>query len=384
MVQGRLILALAVASAGAALAAPLDAEIGRALFERNWVGAPSSTGSDDGLGPLFDARSCSACHAGGNPGRVAQIGHGSVIRLGNARGTPGTIYGSQFQISALPGFAPEGKVSIRTRSQNGLRVFSVGGVNLGYGPMAPDTRVAMRRAPSLLGIGLLAAIPTREIRSHADPGDRNRDGISGRVGLGRFGWKATQPTIADQVEVALMRDLGLSTSGHPNSWGDCTAAQAACRSGPHGARPGKVEVPDRLRDLIATYVKSLPPPAPLNTASRGYAAFNAVGCAQCHMSLRGAGGVQVHAYTDLLLHDLGGGGDDGIAEGNAAPPEWRTAPLWNTAAMVAAGGLMHDGRARNIAEAIAWHGGEAARTRARFDALPKPDKDALIAFLMGR
>lgn len=387
MVQGRVAAAFAIAvlaSAGAAVSAPLDAEMGRALFERNWVAPPSSTGSDDGLGPLFDARSCTACHAGGGPGRVAQVGRGSVVRIGNSHGTPGPIYGSQFQISSLPGFAPEGKVSIRTHSQGGMRVFAVGAVSLNYGPMVAGNKAALRRAPSLRGIGLLASIPVTEIRRRADPADRNRDGISGRRGTGRFGWKATQATIASQVEIAMMRDLGLSTSGQPFAWGDCTAWQPACRAGPHGARPGDVEVSDQLRELIVAYLRSLPPPEPLNTASRGFTAFNEAGCAECHAALRGADGNVVAAYTDLLLHDLGEKLDDGIAEANARASEWRTAPLWDLAAHLKAGGLMHDGRARTVAEAVAWHGGEAAAARARFNVLPAPDRKAIADFLTGR
>jgi CxxC motif-containing protein (DUF1111 family) len=369
---------------GAAQAAPPDVELGRILFERNWVAAPSSIGSDDGLGPLFDAPSCVACHAGGGPGRVGAVGRGSVVRVGNARGTPGTKYGSQFQVSALPGLPAEGRISIRPRSEAGLRVFSVGALSLGYGTMAAETKAALRRAPSLRGIGLLASVPVTEIRRRADPTDRNHDGISGRRGLGRFGWKATQPTVTDQVEIALMRDMGLSTTAFPDPWGDCTEYQPACRAGPHGARAGEVEVPDQLRDMIVAFLRALPPPAPLNTASRGFTAFNAAGCAQCHAALRGADGDIVAAYTDLLLHDLGKPLDDGIVEGNAAGAEWRTPPLWDTAANMRAGGLMHDGRARTVEEAIAWHGGEAAAARARFNALPKPDRRALVDFLLGR
>jgi CxxC motif-containing protein (DUF1111 family) len=244
--------------------------------------------------------------------------------------------------------------------------------------------VGLRRAPSLHGIGLLAAIPYREIGSRADPADRNRDGISGRVGVGRFGWKATQQTLASQVEMAFMRDMGLSTSGHPQHWGDCTAVQPACRKGPSGAARGAVEVPDRLRDLIVAYLRTLAPPRPLDAGARGHDVFVAIGCAQCHANPRGAHGLAVPAYSDLLLHDLGRDLDDGIAEGNAQPSEWRTAPLWDVAASLKAGGLMHDGRARNVKEAVAWHGGEADGARARFNALSARDRLALIDFLMGR
>ena len=384
MVQGRVILALAFAAlAGGARAGNLDAQMGKALFERNWVAAPSSTKSNDGLGPLYDARSCSSCHANGGPGRIGVIGAGMAVRIGNERGTGDPLYGTQLQTRALPGLTPEGAPRIEWLPVVALREPHVLGA-LNFGALAEDSRVALRRAPSLRGIGLLASIPRSEILSRADPSDRNRDGISGRAGTGRFGWKATQPTIAAQDEMALMRDIGLSTTGHPDPWGECTAAESKCRAGPHGAKPGEVEVPDALRDLIVAYLISLPPPKPLNTGSRGRAVFEDIGCAACHADPRGAGGKPVPAYSDLLLHDMGVVLDDGIAEGNAHSSEWRTAPLWDVAEELAKGGLMHDGPARSVEEAIEWHGGEAARARAKFDALPAPDKAALVAFLSGR
>ena len=352
MVQGCLIFAVVFAlAAGAAQADPLDAAMGRALFNRNWVAAPSSTGSDDGLGPLYDARSCNACHTGGGPGQVAAVGRGSVLRIGDAGDHGDLIYGRQFQISALPGFAPEADISVAAKT-DARRVFEIAAKHFGYGAPSPGMHYALRRAPSLRGIGYLA-------------------GIAGA----RFGWKATEPTITAQVEMAFMRDIGLSTSGHPDPWGECTLAERQCRAAPAGAKPGEPEIADTLRDMIVAYVKSLPPPTPLDTTSRGHAVVGQIGCASCHSDPR--------AYTDMRLHDMGPDLDDGIAEGAARPSQWRTTPLWDIAEEIARGGLLHDGRARSVTEAIAWHGGEASRARAAFAALTAADKAALVAFLMG-
>jgi CxxC motif-containing protein (DUF1111 family) len=260
---------------------------------------------------------------------------------------------------------------------------------LGYGPLAQTTQAGLRRAPSLAGVGLLAQIPEREILSRAD--SENEDGVAGRASwitdgkgrrmLGRFGWKATQSGLAGQTDIAFSRDIGLSTTEYPAPWGDCTKAEEVCRLGPHGAMPGGVEVTDDLRDMIVAYLRTIPAPANTRAQQRGEAVFKNAGCAACHATLHLADGTPVRAYTDLLLHDLGAGLDDGIREGGAAPGQWRTAPLWDVADTLKAGGLLHDGRAPDVAQAIEWHGGEAASARARFDALTKDDKAALLAFV---
>jgi CxxC motif-containing protein (DUF1111 family) len=203
---------------------------------------------------------------------------------------------------------------------------------------------------------------------------------NGRRVLGRFGWKATQPDLPAQISMAFSNDIGLSTAAHPEPWGDCTPAETACRKGPHGAEKGEVEVAPALVNMIADYLAGLPPPA-TPASPRGEAIFNRVGCTSCHATLHLADGRTVPAYTDLLLHDLGPSLNDGIREGAAAPGEWRTAPLWNVAATLKMGGLLHDARARTVAEAVAWHDGEAASARARFEALTPADKAALIDFV---
>lgn len=384
MVPGRVILLLGLASfAPATLAAQsdsLDAQIGKVLFERNWVSAPSSTKSDDGLGPLYDATSCAACHPAGGASPTER-----VIRLGNARGESDPVYGAQLQKRALPGQTPEAEPEISWQMKDGRRIANVVPAKLGYGPLDEATRMALRRPPSLFGVGQLARIPESVILAQARAEETNVRGrpayvtVGGERVLGRFGWKATQPDLTAQTAIALSRDIGLSTTLHPEPWGDCTKAEKTCIAGPHGADKGEVEVPDTLVRMIVRYLEALQSPKP---GARGEALFSATGCATCHATLHLSSGEPVRAYTDLLLHNLGEGLNDGIAEGVAGPGEWRTAPLWNIS-MSLKSGLLHDGRARDVAEAVAWHGGEAAASRRRFETLSPAEKAELVAFVSG-
>jgi CxxC motif-containing protein (DUF1111 family) len=391
MVPRRLIATgFAVAAPALALAASLDAVVGRALFERNWVSAPSSTQADDGLGPLYDAPSCAACHAprGGASGNGLMPG--MVIRLGNAKATGDPVYGSQLQTHGVAGQTPEGNPKLVWRETEDGRVADIALTDLGYGALASETKVSLRRAPALDGAALLARIPETEILKQAAAEKRRGDVAgepawvtdNGKRVLGRFGWRAETPTLASQIALAFSRDIGLSTSAHPEAYGECTERESACRAAPQGAKPGEVEVPDALVIAVVKHIETLKPTMPSN-AKQAEALFAKTGCAECHATLRLTDGTPVPAYTDLLLHRMGEGLNDGIAEAAAAPGQWRTAPLWNVAESLKMGGLLHDGRARNVAEAILWHGGEAAFARTRFQALSAADKAALAAFVSG-
>ena len=398
MVPRRLIVGAIIAASVPVIAsgASLDASIGRELFDRNWVPAPSSTKSNDGLGPLYNATSCGACHIRNANAEIdeASVPPGTVVRIGNAKGTADPIYGRQLQTRAVPGHAPEANPDITWSTTDVRRVASIKLFSQAYGPLGGETKLALRRTSSLFGIGLLAQIPEQEILKRADPDDANKDGISGRAAmisaggkqvLGRFGWKATQISLASQASAAFRNDIGLSTEAHPEPWGDCTAIQNVCRAGPHGAEKGEVEIPKSIVDLIVAYLESLPAPAPVDSkqadVAQGQRVFFTIGCALCHSSPVAANGQPVAAFTDMLLHDMGPGLNDGIAEGAAQPGEWRTPPLWNLGFNARITGLLHDGRAASVTEAIQWHDGEAAQVRLRFNGLTRAEKEALIAFV---
>jgi CxxC motif-containing protein (DUF1111 family) len=355
---------------------------GWSLFRRPWISSPSSLVAGGGVGPLYNSRACDSCHVGGGPGHVAQdaIGSGMVVRTGGLEPVGDPVYGWQIQTRALPGFEPEADVAFAWENANKLRTAKIEFAKFHYGPLAFDSHAALRRAPSLFGVGQLEAIPEKEILAHAGGGHPAwLVGAGGKRELGRFGWKAAEPNIPMQIANAFQRDFGIATSNFPGAAGECTQAETACRAvgGPD------VELPDSLRDLIADYLRSLRSPEELRGGGPGFVAFRKVGCMDCHTVLKDKDGQTVRAYTDLLLHDMGPGLDDGIAEGAARPSEWRTAPLWDVADSLSQGGLLHDGRARSVDEAVQWHGGEASQSRVAFNALSSKDRKMISDFLLG-
>ena len=349
---------------------------GKTLFEQVWVAAPSSLDAVDGLGPLYNETSCAACHAGPGLGaefRVAPDGKiaatGLIARLGDGQGRPDPVYGAQLQNRAVSGLRPEGHLVLTSPDQAGAP-FHVG-LELDRGGLAPATHLSLRRAPWLLGRGALARIDEAAVRALADPDDRDGDGISGRprlveeggaTRLGRFGWKAAEPDIADQAADAFSRDLGLSSPFVPS--------------------PAGKEVPSATLDAIAAYVAGLDAATPALDPA-GLSLFKSAGCAACHVpAMPATGGGMVTVFTDLLLHDMGPGLDDGVGEPGAASAEWRTAPLLGLHLVPrATRRFLHDGRAASLDAAIAAHGGEAAASRDRYAALPAADRARLVAFL---
>lgn len=389
---------LTLSAVSGAVADGLQVAVGKALFDRVWAPAPASTRATDGLGPLFNARSCSACHhAGGGAAldpRGKPTGTGLVLRLPDD-----PVYGAQLQTGGMQGQPAEGELVVRWQEvprslADGtvvhLRRPEIGILRPAYGP--PPRHLSPRLAPSLHGVGLLATVPAAAIAARADPADRDGDGISGRIGAGRFGLRAEEPTLRAQVQAAMLLDLGLGTSAQPRPAGDCTATQADCLAAPHGddGPTVGVEIGDEMVDALVAYLAALPAPAPTAGGSDGGGAalFASLGCAACHIptlpavTRRGAP-ITIEPYTDLLLHDLGPELADQGAAGEPTARLWRTAPLWSLGKAGAAGPatLLHDGRARDPQEAILWHGGEALATRERYRDLAAADRARLLAFL---
>ncbi|MBZ6078755.1 di-heme oxidoredictase family protein [Microvirga puerhi] len=371
-------------------AAALDEVIGRALFRRAWVPAPSSTHANDGLGPLFNARSCAACHHDLDRTPVQTNADGAVssdhlvLRFSDAAGNPDPVYGRQMQSAAVAGVRAEGRVM---KTEQGYKLDG-----LAYGDLGPTIRIGALQAPSLRGLGELETVPATAIAKIAADNAGRSDGVRGRVNwvtdaqgarqVGRFGWKASQPTLMAQVETAFLLDLGLSSKGHPLPQGDCTARQTECLAAPMGDRDGGPEISPDIVSRIVAYLAEVGARSAVGGNSAGLASFEAIGCAACHRpSLPGTHG-PVQAFTDLLLHDLGSALDGGATEPGVASTEWRTAPLWGLSRTLANGaGLMHDGRARTVEDAIDLHGGEAAFAKTRFKSLPEAERRRLIAFL---
>ena len=265
--------------------------------------------------------------------------------------------------------------------------------------------ISPRVAPQMIGLGLLEAVPEEDILARADPDDADGDGISGRPNrvlseetgapmLGRFGWKAGQPTIREQSASAFSGDIGISTAVLPDGWGECTEAQAGCRAAPHGGAP---EADDTVLDLVTFYSRNLAVPARRDLDDpevlRGKALFYEAGCAACHapkfvtarLPDRPEQSFQlIWPYSDLLLHDMGEGLADHRPEARASGTEWRTAPLWGiglTETVTGRASFLHDGRARTLLEAVLWHGGEAQAARDRVVAMDAGEREALVRFL---
>ncbi len=360
----------------------LDRHMGKALFERIWVPAPSSARATDGLGPLFNARACAACHPGGGAVAINEAAGsfsstGLVARFGDGLGGGDPYYGQQLQTAAITGLSPEGSVMLR----DGVPVLTLDGTEL-----APGTRVGLRRAPTLAGRGMIEQVTDIALLALSDPDDLDGDGVSGRVRLdgvriGRFGWKAEHVTLADQVASAFAVDLGLSSARHPVHSGDCTARQTDCvalQDGSDGLGGG-FELSEAVIDLVTDYVAELGQVRPGDP--EGLALFTSIGCAACHRPAMETRDGHVAIYSDLLLHHMGDDLADGFAQGDVEAGEWRTAPLIGLAG--AQGRLLHDGRAANIREAIGWHGGEGAASREAFSGLHALDQRALIEFVSG-
>lgn len=370
----------------------LDAAIGKALFERLWVGAPASTDAADGLGPLFNARSCAACHQGGRGARAVKRDgtleiHGLVVRAAAADGLPHPELGQQIQDRALSGLAAEARISVRLEGE-ALRVSAT----LHAEPHVPAV-FEVRLAPSLHGRALLQEIDEAAMLELADPEDEDGDGISGRPHslrdasgvpvLGRYGAKAMVANLEQQTAEAAALDIGLSSPLVPHPSGDCTALQAECLVRPTGrsAISDGEEASSEVIGLIAAYLKRLDPP-PVDTGSEGFRLFTSFGCASCHVpSLPARDGSPKQVFTDLLLHDLGAEGASLLREGNAEPAEWRTAPLRDLDPRDGSRRYLHDGRAATLREAIVHHGGEGAGARAAFIAANGREQQMLLDFL---
>lgn len=431
-------------SANIGPASLLDFELGNALFEKLWVSSPSSTQASDGLGPLYNARSCQRCHLNDGRGhppenaddsRVSMFLRLSVpaqdtapmteietylhsVGIDTPRTRPEPDYGNQLQDFAVQGHNPEARFAVTYEELSvplsggetaSLRRPSYRITDPAYGPMANDVQLSPRIAPQMIGLGLIEAIPAADILSHADPDDSNGDGISGRAQivwserheapmLGRFGWKAGNPSVEQQSASAFASDIGISSPMFPAAAGDCTETQTACLAGPHGDNDAReFEIDQTALDLVTFYSRNLAVPARREIDSpdvlRGKQVFYDTGCIACHVPkfvthrLDGQDEQSfqlIWPYSDFLLHDMGPGLADDRPEGVATGREWRTAPLWGIGLTAQVNGhsyFLHDGRARSLLEAILWHGGEAQPHRDRVVGMPPEDRAALIHYL---
>jgi CxxC motif-containing protein (DUF1111 family) len=383
---------------------------GQRLFNTAFVKAPSAVSELAGLGPTFNRPACGACHArdgrGAPPAGPGEALMQSIVRLG----PPHPAYGEQLNDRAIEGVPAEGRALIAWQESAGryddgtpyrLRRPVVRFERLAFGKLAPET-ASLRVAPQLVGMGLLNAVPMADILALAEANKANPDGVRGTARLvaapgaaervlGRFGWRAAEPSLRHQIAAAFIADMGLTTALHPDK--NCPPVQRACRAADPGRRPN---IDEAQLDAIEFYLRALAVPERRDVEKpevrQGERLFLALGCAACHRPSLATGAHPVaalahqtiHPFTDLLLHDMGDGLADQAREGEVSGRFWRTAPLWGLGLVPSVNGhefYLHDGRARGLAEAILWHGGEAEAAKRRFRALARAEREALIAFL---
>jgi CxxC motif-containing protein (DUF1111 family) len=389
-------------------------EEGDEAFDATFV--PGTAPANGGLGPVFDNTSCTGCHVGDGRGRPpvgaeafsSMLFRASIPGTG-AHGSPNPVpgFGGQLQLDAIAGFGAGVRAQITYTDSidlyadgttYSLRVPTYRFTNP-YTLLPPDLLVSPRVAPAVFGLGLLEAVPEGVVRSLADDGDRDRDGISGRTNqvwdvaldryvMGRFGWKASAPTLRQQTAGAYNGDMGITSSLFPGE--PCEGYRLGCER--HAA-----EVSDAEIAAATFYQQTLGVPARRllgdATTSAGETAFLNSGCGDCHTAtlptgrlagVKASSGGTIHPYTDLLLHDMGPALADGRPDFLASGSEWRTPPLWGIGLVRTVNGhtnFLHDGRARNLTEAILWHGGEATKSQQAFRQLPARSRADLIAFL---
>jgi len=388
---------------------------GDLAFENSFVSHPSELLG--GLGPVFNNNSCVACHPDDgrpapptNPNEIS----GFFLRLSmpgadehnGPMAVPG--FGTQLQNQAIYGVEKEAAIAIVYEEIK--RVYADGtekklkkpiySLESPYIPFPAEARMSPRNAPPVFGLGLLEAVPEKTILSMADEHDSNNDGISGKPNyvwdpvskttkLGRFGWKAGTPSLFVQSAAAYNQDMGIT-----NSLFNLESAHGQSNS---DTIYNDIEVSDRELEDVVFYTQTLGVPAPRNTKDievvHGQQIFKRINCASCHAPslktgiLEGVPEVSnqvIHAYTDMLLHDMGTDLADDHNEFEAEGSEWRTPPLWGIGLTKVVNGhtnFLHDGRANSIEEAILWHGGEAEKSRNDFMNLSKSDRNALLKFL---
>lgn len=406
---------------------------GRVLFRQAWLMPPASDDADFvGLGPVYNDISCLGCHVRNGRGAAPEAGaavlHGLLVRLsipgsgphGGPNPTP--AYGDQLNDHAIPGVPAEGEpritytpktVTLGDGTRVELRTPKLALVNLRFGALMGradgaggrmlGAMTSARVAQPVFGLGLLASLPQSEIedraaRLHARGGPTHGhinmvwDIALGKTVMGRFGWKANQPTLAQQSAGAANGDMGLTSPLFPAK--NCPPVQTECLAAPRGPDPNLSAA--RLTELTR-YLEALAVPARRHPGDpavrRGEALFARMGCEDCHASrwttgpldgIPGMAGREIAPYTDLLVHDMGGGLADDRPDFQANGREWRTPPLWGIGlaqVLNDRAGFLHDGRARTLTEAILWHGGEASFARHAFSRASALDRSDLLAFL---
>lgn len=323
-----------------------------------------------GLGPAYNGSSCTGCH------NAPTIGGAGPVRV--------RLFGRSLAGSFDP-LAAQGGPELQVHG-----ISSPGCTVPGETVPAAANVVTWRDTAAAYGDGLIEAMVDSQIAKRADPDDRNRDGVSGRVSLvdgrvGRFGWKAQAARLDSFVAAHARAQLGITSPAAPVD--DAPAGvPSACDTAADPEDDGtRIAAEADFVRLLAP----LPSPPRLDPIQRkGRGLFKKARCLSCHVEKMRTGESPTPAmrkqtlklYSDLLLHDMGPDLADGIAVGNASGNEFRTPPLWGVARTAP---YLHDGRAATLDQAIRLHGGEAAGSRDRYLGMSASDRAMIIEFLGG-
>lgn len=393
----------------------LNHEVGDLAFEATFVSAPAP--KHPGLGPIFNSVSCVSCHIGDGRGKAPAPGEAMTSLLfrisipgqdqhGGPLDVPG--FGGQFQHRAVFGVQPEGTIGLSYTYETHtfadgttyqLRVPTYTILNT-YIPTPAGMMVSPRVAPPVFGLGLLEAIPDASILAKEDVGDANGDGISGKANyvwnilenkktIGKFGWKAGNPSVLQQTASAYLQDMGITTFLFPQ--------ESSYGQPQYDNLNDDVELSDSLLYAVTFYLKTLSVPGRRDVTNtdvqRGKKLFTEAKCVACHtpmqrtavnVAFKEISNQLIFPYTDLLLHEMGDELSDNRPDFLASGNEWRTPPLWGIGLTEIVNGhsnFLHDGRARTLTEAIMWHGGEGSWSREYFRNLSSSDRSSLIKFL---
>ena len=405
--------------------------VGNALFERMWEDSSISKNiAKDGLGPFFSARSCESCHINDGRGHipltnkedkisvVIQISQNIEQSNDYIKNIDDDTYGGQISEFAVKDVLKEADIIIDYKYS--LEMYEDGRVvelrrpiikidNLNYGEFNESTTFSARIAQPMIGLGLIEHISDQSLLMNEDIDDTNKDGVSGKankvwdiqkekLAIGRFGWKAAQPSVYQQTADAFYHDMGLSNKLYSNPF-NCTSKQEECTKAISGNSEeyDDLEVSSDQLDLVTFYSSQLGVPARRSinaeNVKKGKEIFFALNCNSCHVESFTTGDSGSHAnlknqiiypYSDFLLHDMGESLSDGVSEFLALGSEWRTPPLWGiglTNIVSDEYGYLHDGRARTIEEAILWHGGEAKEIIQNYKKLKKIEVNQLLSFI---